>query len=147
MEYCAYLLPAYSIGIWCFGLYGASRMGWSNLAQKYASTETYDGPWIGWQWAIFGFWGSYKGCIWIAINQDGIHLKTGPLNLFRPFHPPLYIPWSAIQSVKPKKYWLVNVLELDIKNINNKMLIKARFLEDIKGFIPEKITADNPFEN
>jgi hypothetical protein len=39
---------------------------------------------------------NYGNCITVSLSDEGLGLKVMPL--FRPLHPPLLVPWSAVES-------------------------------------------------
>jgi len=79
--------------------------GWSRLAARYQTDKTFPDETKGWQSAVFGMT-SYRGCIWVGCDQNGLYLKTGPWIVYRFQHPPLFIPWSAISEAKQiQRFW------------------------------------------
>jgi hypothetical protein len=88
--------------------------GWSALATRYR-TDAPAPPNVRYmQWATFG-WAAYKGVLTIGYTDEGLYL--GMLFLFRIYHPPLLIPWSAITSRKRGRYWLMQVDTLEIAGV------------------------------
>jgi hypothetical protein len=81
----------------------AQTGGWAELSEKYRCDHSFSGSCSGWQWAKIGSV-NYKECLWIGISLEGLYIKTGPLFMFRAFHPPLLIPWSAIKSADERQY-------------------------------------------
>lgn len=69
--------------------------GWSDLAKHY---HAYGPAPAKRQWVISGVVGAlhYRNTLVIAIHADGLYVAQFPL--FRPGHPPLFIPWDAIYS-------------------------------------------------
>lgn len=55
---------------------------------------------------------SYKNVLRVWIEPDG--LRLGVVLPFRPGHPPLLIPWDAIEDVRPRKVLWVTQYVLDI---------------------------------
>lgn len=45
---------------------------------------------------------SYGSCLFVSVNESGLHLSLFPL--FRFQSPPLFIPWSRVQSVEEKTF-------------------------------------------
>ena len=146
METCCALSPIYFIALWFGSMLLIARVGWSQLAEKYACHNPYNGPKQGWQWGMLN-WAAYKGCLWLAISPDGLYLETGPSLLFRAFHPPLLIPWSAIKSVKETKYWFMRVLEIKFMQSDVKLRLRAKFLPDLKPFLGQKISDNQLIED
>lgn len=44
---------------------------------------------------------NYRHVVAVGYDDDGIYLRMGMF--FRPFHPPLFVPWSAVTAVEQKK--------------------------------------------
>ena len=116
--------------------------GWSRLAEKYREYDSSEAPWKGWRWAKFG-WVDYKSCIWISADRRGLHIKTGPFILFRAFHPPLCIPWSAIKQVEKRKIFWVDLLQLRFNDVDVKIELEARTLELALPYLKEKLISSN----
>ena len=45
---------------------------------------------------------NYKGCLFMVVNRHGLHISV--LFPFRFRSPPLFIPWSAVESVSEKPF-------------------------------------------
>ncbi len=81
--------------------------GWGKLAIRYRRTGPVEGTTWSFQSVQFGkgfYQGHYGSCITVVANSEGLGLSVLPL--FRPGHPPLFIPWSDI-CVQQKKQFLV----------------------------------------
>src|SRR6516165_9425545 len=141
MEPLALFLPISFIGSWIAALYLIARVGgWQKLAEKYADTDAYTGPWKGWQWGRIGSI-SYKQCLWIAIDFRGLHLKTGPIFLFPFFHKPLLIPWTAIKSVEASNYWWMKTLALKLNEPEVEIMLAPHALMGADQFLGDKLGA------
>ena len=73
--------------------------GWSSLARRFR----YDSPPPGGRRrsslsACVG-WSNYKFTLNVTTANEGLYLTVHPL--FRPFHPPLLIPWAEVRDLKP----------------------------------------------
>ncbi len=82
--------------------------GWSALASRYRM----DRPFQGSIWRFqFGFLGSvrYNGALTVGSGMEGLYLAV--LFFFRPFHPPLLIPWSEVSLGRRKKTIFVELVE------------------------------------
>src|SRR4030095_9521810 len=90
--------PIFFVATWVSVLGVLARVGgWSRLSATYPCDDPRVTSWKGLRWAKIGPV-SYKQCLSIAVAPEGLYLKTGLPFLFRAFHPPLRIPWSAIRS-------------------------------------------------
>ena len=131
--------PVFFVGTWFSVLFILSRMGgWTELSEKYRCDEPRVSSWRCVQFAKFGLV-SYKRCLWIAAASDGMYLKTGPLFLFRAFHPPLRIPWSAIKGVEEQKYWWMDVCEIQVNNPPVRIVLERSALSESERFLPVNI--------
>ena len=88
-------MPVVFVGFWSLvcGLL-ALVGGWAGLARRFR-TEAEEPP--GAEGGLFGMVGptSYRGVLQVGFAEDGLDLRV--MALFRPGHPPLRIPWSAIR--------------------------------------------------
>ena len=57
---------------------------------------------------------NYSGCVTVGASPAGLFLRVLPV--FRPFHPPLYIPWSAIQTTA-RTAWYGKWLDLTFMDV------------------------------
>jgi len=104
--------------------------GWRQLAQYYPYQNQTIVNKRQFQWAnVRGI--SYKGCVTIGGNEQGLYLSI--LFLFSFGHPSLFIPWSDIK-IERKKYWWFPVLELSIVQTPT---VKIRFFQSLENFLQE----------
>jgi hypothetical protein len=101
-QYATPLFFALFIAMWCaMGVFVAWAGGWAELAMHYRN----EGPFEGRKWrfssARFGSGTSYSGMLTVGANRQGLYLAVLPL--FRPGHPPLFIPWEDVR--KPARRW------------------------------------------
>ncbi len=87
----------------------ARQSGWRLLLPQYRRS----GPIQGEQFGLLaghmgrrGHWPvQYRGVLLCTVNQEGFSLSLIPP--FNFMQPPLFIPWSAVHSIKPyKQLWL-----------------------------------------
>jgi hypothetical protein len=107
--------------VWTFALVAVARMGgWSRLAARYRCREPFEGFRI-----RFGsgemrggpFWGlpcNYGGCLALGANVQGLYLAVFPL--FRPGHPPLFIPWQDLKG-KVERGWLFTYVAFEFPQV------------------------------
>jgi hypothetical protein len=102
------------VGIWIFVMFLISRLGdWSRLAS--AGFRAGDRPVSGPRKTRVSGWvgrARYKGCLTLTMSHDGFFLETW--KLFAPFHPRLFIPWSAIRGMRERQVMWWNLLACDI---------------------------------
>lgn len=103
-------LVAFPAG-WCFVLFVISWIGgWRRLARRFPAAgrptggETY--------YLLSGSMGmaQARGTLILTIAPAGLYLTN--LFLFRPFHPPLLLPWSGVRTLEQRKslfggYWVL----------------------------------------
>jgi hypothetical protein len=115
----------------------AKQGGWAKLSEKY-SYEASDGVrWKGWQSGSFGLM-HYNNCLWVAVQPDGLYLKTGPLFFFRLFHPPLRVPWAAIKSIKDSKRGWSQCFEVRVANPEVTFTIAGQALSAGQNYLEER---------
>ena len=79
--------------VWLIGKIG----GWSTLAAQYPADLPPRGETFGWRTARLSFFGSYSNSLNITVSGEGIHLA--PLIFFKFGHPPIFVPWSAVEQM------------------------------------------------
>lgn len=82
--------------------------GWSALATRYRMDRPFQGSI--WRFQL-GFLGSvrYRGALTVGSGMEGLYLAV--FLLFRPFHPPLLIPWSEVSLGRRKKTLFFELVE------------------------------------
>jgi hypothetical protein len=84
--------------------------GWHSLASRYRAEESEGEAGERFRF-VSGSLGarflpvSYNSCLFVTVNERGFGLSV--LVLFRIFSPPLFIPWTEVTSVEPKRSLLV----------------------------------------
>jgi hypothetical protein len=129
------------VAFWIGVMYVFAKVGgWNELSRKYRCNGSFKGNWKGWQSGRFGVV-DYCNCLWLGIVPEGLHLKMGPLFFFRLFHPPLFIPWVAIESVEEHKYWWTWTRVLVIKLVDSgaKIMFAAHALDGAHPFLGNKL--------
>jgi hypothetical protein len=96
---------------WCLVLALLAAIGgWRALATQFRTEEP--AP-PGRQWLVSGSlgWVDYRSSLVLGHSDAGLYLAAFPL--FRPFHPPLLIPWAAIGR-RERGGWLIHRDTLEI---------------------------------
>lgn len=111
-------MPPWAVGVlaavgfaawWCVLLWVVGALfGWGKLARHYRATGPFHGTVRRFRSAQIGL-SNYGGVLSVGTNADGLHLAVFPL--FRPGHPPLFIPWADVTAT-PGKGWLTEYLDL-----------------------------------
>jgi hypothetical protein len=100
--------PLFFIALWL----GVSTLlslvgGWFALSQHYRAAQDIQGQKFRMTSGSVGWSGfipvGYGNCLIATVGDSG--LRLGVFFLFRLFHPTLFIPWSAMESVEQKR-WL-----------------------------------------
>jgi len=89
-------LPAF----WCGVVVLIAQFGWGRLAARYRTEAEAGGRRLRFASGRVGF-ASYRSTLHVGIEPDGLHLSV-PL-LFRPGHPPLFIPWGEVTDVTTRR--------------------------------------------
>jgi hypothetical protein len=96
-------------GMWLLITGLLSRVsGWSSLAAQFRATQPTGGENFGFVSGSMGKKGfpvGYRNCLSVSVSERGFGLAM--LFLFRFRSPPLFIPWSQVESVGEKKLLFV----------------------------------------
>jgi hypothetical protein len=98
------LFPVFFIGMWLFVSVLLSVLsGWRSLARSYPALVPPEGQSF---WFRTGSFGStnYSSCLHFTSGRAGLFLSV--FLLFRPAHPPVFVPWSDV-SVVFRRGWLL----------------------------------------
>ncbi len=82
--------------------------GWNSLASRFPSERAIEGEHFRFASAAFGrpwFPVSYGNCLFFTVAPAGLRLSI--LFLFRPLIPPMFIPWSQVESVSGHRFLFV----------------------------------------
>lgn len=95
---------------WCLVTLLISWLGgWHGLAACYASRAVLHGPSRHFESAYLGSLGRYRSCLTVGVDEAGLHLAV--FFLFRPGHPPLFIPWADVLAPAERRMWLFSGME------------------------------------
>lgn len=86
----------------------ARMAGWARLAQKFRTQDDQEGQRFSFTSGSMGIriWPvNYGNCMFVTVNSRGIRLAL--LFPFRFQHPPLFLPWSAVESVTERHYFKI----------------------------------------
>lgn len=109
-----------------YGVWKANARRWTRLAAAYRApdgitcaaersmqTVILVGGQVGWN--------SYKGIVTVGVTEEGILLRV--MRPFSAFHPPLLIPYGAMQ-IKPRKWYLAGkTSEITLRKVDNVQVI------------------------
>jgi len=137
-------VPTYMEPQWFFPLFAVMWLtistvlshigGWASLAKQFRDT----GPQTGERFRfVSGSMGagvfpvSYGGCLFVAVNDVGFRLSI--LFLFRFQTPPLFIPWSIVESVEEKRLLFVDYIRIRVRDHWPIISIRGRAGASIKA--------------
>lgn len=97
-----YLVVGFAAGfavLW-FGIVwlAATMSGWRRLAEHFRSSAPFQGDITSFATASLRL-ANYSGVLNLGASELGVYLV--PMLLFRPFHAPLFIPWTQIEVTLP----------------------------------------------
>lgn len=122
------LFPLFFAGMWLFvtGLL-ATVGGWRGLATRFpapphpprlvakrfsaASAALINGA--------FPVPVNYNHCVAVALADDGVHLRTWLI--FRFMHPPLLIPWDAIEGCEEKRFFFSRTVMVHLRGTGTRI--------------------------
>lgn len=98
--------------MWCLVLWLCSWLGdWRTLANRFSEGSRVP---QGRGRRVSGKvgWTNYSGCLVVEPAEDGFFLSV--LTIFRPGHPLLFVPWSAVVARETKKqfWWKLETLTI-----------------------------------
>jgi hypothetical protein len=83
--------------------------GWWRLSRHYRHRGHFDGTRRRFRSVSFG-WSNYNGAVTVGTNSEGLYLAM--FLLFRPGHPPLFVPWADVTAEVVKGWFWSRYLEL-----------------------------------
>ena len=81
--------------------------GWRTLAQRYRTAEAFPGRRWSMQSGRMGGFVNYNHILTVGAEPRGLFL--GVMGLFRAGHPPLFIPWEAIEMRERRGFFFTYV--------------------------------------
>ena len=99
---------------WCAIAIAVSRVGgWWRIAHQYRSGQVTTGDRYWFEYANIGG-AKYMGVLIFTVNLLGMRVSLLPL--FRPAHPPIFVPWEDVHA-KQVKLWWWNHVELRFSRV------------------------------
>jgi hypothetical protein len=105
-------------GLWLVVTGVLSRVGgWASLATQFRATQPTSGESFR---SVSGSVGKkglpigYRNCLLVSVGERGFSLAV--LFLFRFQSPPLFIPWSQVESVEEAKVFFVRCVVIRLRN-------------------------------
>lgn len=75
--------------------------GWARIASEYRAWDAFEGRRWSFQSGQFG-WTNYGNCLTVGTSPRGLHFSV--LFLFRPGHPPIFVPWEDVSVTEGKRF-------------------------------------------
>ena len=101
--------------------------GWRRLAVRFPASSAIDGDkfrFASMSLVSGHFPVRYNNSLFVTVGRAGLALSV--LFLLRVMHPPLFIPWSAIETVRPERFWLVSGTAVYLRGFNKRLLFRGR---------------------
>ena len=92
--------------------------GWSTLARRYRATEPSAGKRFNFVSGSMGqrvFPVNYRTCLFVTVNDRGFYLSIFFLFGFQ--SPPLFVPWSELESVEAKRLFFLNYTVIRVRDL------------------------------
>ncbi len=113
------LLPLVWVGV---SLVLSRMSGWSRLGEQYVARGGASGH-VERTSGVVGA-SRYKNALKIAGDSRGLHLSV--LGLFRIGHPPLHIPWSALETKRDSRRGWGETLIFEVRGVGTRIEVKRR---------------------
>lgn len=112
--------------------------GWHALARRYAARDLPAGTGESFRFASMSIGRgklptNYGGVIFAHLGPRGLRLSV--LFVFRPMHPPLLIPWSAVAEATREKFLWQPLVALHLREPKVRLLFHGRLGEAIHDYV------------
>lgn len=88
------LVSTFFLSFYFVVLFISASNGWRKISQRYPGGGEPDGKDLGWI-NLYINKGDYKNAVRAILTDRGVYLKV--FFMFRPWHPPILIPWEELQ--------------------------------------------------
>lgn len=122
------LIPLFFVAIWLLIITMLSHLGgWSELARQYREPPGQERESLAYfPMASAGLWRpwmplpvSYNNCLVVDVARAGVHLRTW--RIFRFLHPPLFIPWTAMERLQPGRFLFFPTLTVHVRGAGTRI--------------------------
>ncbi len=129
--------PLALIFIWTFVSFISSIIGgWRALSGDFAAGGPVSGETHSFQSGRLRII-NYNGMLKIVLADRGLYLAV--FFLFRPFHPPLLVPWTAITNVREHRLFIFRYVAFDLKSQGRTLTVMiSRHIADSPRWKAEK---------
>lgn len=97
--------------------------GWARLASRFRSDAPVQGetfPFASMYLRAGRLPVGYRGCVNVTVSPGGFRLSM--FILLRLLHPPMFIPWSAVEHVRPEELGLLSFTVVSIRGTRIRLL-------------------------
>jgi hypothetical protein len=106
--------------------------GWRPLARQFGTKTKFTGALWRAQSGQMRWLCSYRGCLTVGANLEGLYLATFPF--FPLFHPPLFIPWSEVSAARKHLFPGIGGIRFRLgKELSIPLWIGDRLAERLSG--------------
>ena len=105
--------------------------GWAVLARRFRLRSKFIGSRWHFQSGQMRWLCGYNHCLTVGGNSEGLYLSTS--RLFRPFHPPLFIPWTEISFVRKRAFFQAGVRYELGREAPMPLWVRERLAERVKA--------------
>ena len=119
-------LPQFMQPQWFLPLFGAMWIGinallsilggWFTLAKRFRAESEPTGDqfrFVSGSMGIRYFPVNYRNCLFVIVSSTGVHISV--LFLFRVMSPPLFIPWSDVESVEEHTFLFSHTMLMRVR--------------------------------
>jgi hypothetical protein len=112
------------LAFWCAICFSASVLGgWHSLARHYRQLRPFGGKLWHFSSGSLGL-ASYSLFLTLGASPEGLFLAVSfPLRLG---HPPLFIPWSEVESIEPHRFLSFPIVRFRFKQAPKVSLVVSR---------------------
>lgn len=107
--------------------------GWPRLAGRFRAIRDVEGERFRF---VSGSIGSpkwlpvrYRRCLFLTVADDGLFISV--FFLFRAFSPPLFIPWSAVETLGEKRIWIIDHTVIHLRDFSTIIMISGQARQSI----------------
>ncbi len=125
----AVVVPVGFVVWWCFLLWVIGTFfSWGHLARRYPVIEPFHGTVRHFQSCQLG-WSNYSRILTVGVNPHGLYLAV--FFLFRPGHPPVFIPWADVSGRVVRVWVFGHWLELTFEKCPGVVIRLPRRVGDL----------------
>ncbi|MFZ6779876.1 hypothetical protein ACO0LD_23835 [Undibacterium sp. Ji83W] len=106
--------------------------GWASLATQFRANQAATGERFRFVTGSMGsrfFPVNYGSCLFVTVSEQGLHLSV--FFLFRMFSPPLFLPWSQMETVEKKRYFFRNGTVINMRGQRPKLMLLGAVAEAV----------------